>query len=100
MNNRKEIYIGIAMVITLLIVGALVGGLQFFGLIFALLFYGWFGTILYEMKSKTWLQFLLIKIPLNLIFNFGLMFLLLLKSWTMVSYREELKTLKLNDKKV
>ena len=93
MNNQKEIYIGIAMVILFLIVGAIFGGLKFFGFVLALFLYGWLGIMLYEMKPRTWLQLLLIKIPLNLMFNFGLMFILLLKSWTMLSFREELKAL-------
>jgi hypothetical protein len=93
MNEQKEKYIGMAMIIPFFIIGAIYGGLEFFIILIALSFYGWFGTKLYEMESKTWLGFLLIKIPLNVFFNLGLMFLLLLKSWTMLSFKDELNNL-------
>jgi hypothetical protein len=92
MNETLDVKIGMAIGILGVSLIIIIGGLEISGLIISLSFFGWMGINLYHIKTKTWLEFLLFKVSLNLILN-PFFILLLIKSWTMVKYRDQLEEL-------
>jgi|GEM_PF-6863985 len=92
MNETLQLKVGIAIALISVSIIILVGGLDLSELVIFLCFFGWLGAKLYEIKVNTWLGLLLLKIPLNLMFN-PLFLLLLLKSWTMLKYKDQLEEL-------
>ena len=90
--NNKEKIIGASILI--LMVGTIIwlGGLHFLttSIIFVLL--GLFGIYLYSFRAENWFTFLFSKVPANILFN-PFYLILLLKSWTMLDYKDKLDEL-------
>ena len=53
---------------------------------------GWLSAFLFFLPARNWLFFISVKLPLNLLFN-PLFLILLLKSWTLLSYKDKLDQL-------
>jgi hypothetical protein len=96
MNETLNVKIGIAIGILGVSLIIIIGGLELSGLMIFLSFWGWIGIKFYHIKTETWIGLLLFKVPLNLMFN-PFFLLLLIKSWTMVKYKDQLEEL---DKKL
>jgi hypothetical protein len=90
MNETLIIKIGIAIALLGVSLIITIGGPRFSALMLFLSFWGWVGIKLYEIKASTWISFLLLKVPLNLMFN-PFYVLLLLKSWTLIKYKDQLE---------
>ena len=90
MNETLNIKVGIAIALLGVSLIVTIGGPKFSVLMLFLSFLGWIGIKLYEIKASTWLSFLLLKVPLNLMFN-PFYILLLLKSWTLIKYKNQLE---------
>jgi len=89
MNETLQLKVGIATALISVSIIIFIGGLDLSGLFIFFCFFGWFGVKLYEIKVNTWIGLLLFKIPLNLMLN-PLYILMLLKSWTMLQYKDQL----------
>lgn len=92
MTVKKELKIGILMLLGLAIISAMVGD---FGLILftaGMSILGLFSIFLYQFKVKGATTFLMLKVPLNIFFNIFLI-TLLLKSWAMREFKEDLEQL-------
>ena len=96
MSKNVLTLIGILLITILVALIVILGKFDFY--IYALLIipYGLLGVYLYSYQSKNWQSFLFLKVPLNILFN-PFLFVLLLKSWTMLGFRDELEEL---DKKI
>ena len=70
----------------------IIGGLKLILSFLFLILFSFIGVHLYEIKTKTWLGLLILKIPLNVMFN-PFFLIMLLKSWTMLSFEDELADL-------
>jgi len=90
MNETLNIRIGIAIALVGVSLIIIIGGSKLSVSMLFLSFWGWVGIKLYEMKANTWQSFLLLKVPLNLMFN-PFYVLLLLKSWTLIKYKDQLE---------
>ncbi len=87
----KETKVG-ALIVLIFTVMLLIVDAKIILYIFFLSFVGWLSIVLYEFKTATPRGFYLIKVPLNIFFNYFL-YLLLLKSWAMREYKEDFKKL-------
>jgi len=90
MNETLNRKIGIAIALIGVSLIITIGGPKFSVQMLFLSFWGWIGIKIYEIKANTWISFLFLKVPLNLIFN-PFYVLLLLKSWTLIKYKDQLE---------
>lgn len=90
MKDPLAFRFGIIILVTglVLIIGAVWSKLVAWAV--GLTFLGWIGTKLYQMPAGTWKELLLKKVPLNLIFN-PFYLILLLKSYTLLKYKDQLE---------
>jgi hypothetical protein len=84
--------VGLSILVAFIVFLAYYGKLEGIFLFLGFCFFGWLGISLYEFKAKTWIAYLLLKIPLNIFFN-PFLLILLLKSWTMLKYKSQLEEL-------
>ena len=87
MNDSLYLKTGISTAIICILICLYFGGFKLIGIIAFLSFFGWFGICVYEIKANSWLGFMMVKVPLNVLVNLFLL-LLLLKSWTMLRYKQ------------
>lgn len=95
-NNNEKI---IGAIILMGMIGAIIwlGGLEFLSMATAFILCGLFGVYLYSFKTNSWVVFLFLKVPANILFN-PFYLILLLKSWTMLAYKDQLDELDRNHK--
>jgi hypothetical protein len=98
MNKTLQLKFGIAAALISVSTIISIGGLYLSTLLILFCFFGWVGVKLYEIKVNTWLGLLLFIIPLNLMLN-PLYLLMLLKSWTMLQYKDQLEELERKQQK-
>ena len=92
MKIENNTIIGLTLLTILLIQIFIYFGIKGILILTLLFFYGWLSVKIYETKTKSWASFLAIKVPLNIFFN-PFLIVLLLKSWTISTYRKELEDL-------
>ena len=90
--NNTEKTIGSLILIGMIGVIIWFGGFEFLSISTAFVLFGLFGIYLYSFKTNNWLVFIFLKIPANILFN-PFYLILLLKSWTMLGYKDQLDAL-------
>lgn len=95
MSGTRNLKAGIIIALSGVSIIAAIGSLQLVGLAAFYCLFGWVGIKLYEIRVNTWLGLLLFKVPLNVAFN-PFFLILLLKSWTLLKYREQFQELERN----
>lgn len=89
--NSTEKTIGVIILFGMAGVIIWLGGFKFLTIVTILILAGLFSIYLYSVKANNWLAFIL-KVIANILFN-PFYLILLLKSWTMLGYKEQLDKL-------
>jgi hypothetical protein len=93
--NYNEKIIGLVILSVMVAAIVSVGGLQFVTITISLILLGLFSIYLYSIKTGTW-PFSALKVIVNILFN-PFYLLLLIKSWTMLDYKDQFEEI---DKKL